>query len=425
MHEVFESVPLSSVCLRLTDGAHFSPASQPRGHPIANVKDLDKDRVDLSTCTRISDRAFRQLRDSGCSVSRGDVLLSKDGTVGKVVVYEQPETIVALSSICILRCGPSLDRRFLGHALRSPGVRSQFAAAMSGSALRRLVLAAIAKVRVPLPLLAEQRSVADVLDTLDSAIRSSEELVAKLNKVKRGLLNELLTCGIDENGELRDPHGHPELFHETQRGRLPHGWSVRPIGELFEIQLGKMLDSSASSGGKQFPYLGNRSVQWERVDLTDLPTMHFSRSERAKFGLQPGDLLVCEGGEVGRTALWYGEISNCYYQKAVHRLRPLSGYRPELMLRMMRYGAMNGWFARLTSQSSIAHLTREKLATLAVPVPPKREQDRIVETFTAVDGRLESEEVKFNKLCLLRDGLGKDLLTGRIRVAPLPNRASA
>src|SRR2546422_10591505 len=85
--------PLSHICERLTDGSHFSPVPEEYGHSIANVKDLRNGYVDLASCTRISDKAFRQLASTDSLIHRGDILLSKDGTIGKVVIYDQPEVI--------------------------------------------------------------------------------------------------------------------------------------------------------------------------------------------------------------------------------------------------------------------------------------------------------------------------------------------
>jgi type I restriction enzyme S subunit len=137
------------------------------------------------------------------------------------------------------------------------------------------------------------------------------------------------------------------------------------ISEVFEIQLGKMLNKLAKVGKFSAPYLGNRAVQWDFVDMSAIEVMDFNASEREKFALLPADLLVCEGGDVGRTAMWRGESDGCYYQKAIHRLRPKSDNAlPAFMLRFMRFARDNGYFREFTSQSSIAHLTQEKLGSI-------------------------------------------------------------
>lgn len=161
---------------------------------------------------------------------------------------------------------------------------------------------------------------------------------------------------------------------------------TRPLGSVFEVQLGKMLDRRGNKG-EPYPYLANRNVQWDQCDVTDLSEMRFTEDDRKKFELRPGDLLVCEGGEVGRTAVWRGEASPCFYQKAVHRLRPLAGVEVEsrFALHYMRWATSSGVFRYLTTSTSIAHLTKEKLSEAPFPLPPLPEQRRIAAILDEAD----------------------------------------
>ncbi len=115
------------------------------------------------------------------------------------------------------------------------------------------------------------------------------------------------------------------------RNPVPEGWAVRTLGTEFSIQLGKMLDAEKNVGMPR-PFLGNRAVQWGKIDLTDIGEVRLTPSDIQRFRLRHGDLLVCEGGEVGRAAIWRESIEECYYQKALHRLRPCRSYNVEFML---------------------------------------------------------------------------------------------
>jgi type I restriction enzyme, S subunit len=106
---------------------------------------------------------------------------------------------------------------------------------------------------------------------------------------------------------------------------IPAGWEVSTVGQEFDIQLGKMLDGEKNVGTHK-PYLGNKAVQWNRIDVSELSTMAMSSTDLQRFRLARGDLLVCEGGEVGRAAIWDEPFPECYYQKALHRLRPRRGF---------------------------------------------------------------------------------------------------
>ena len=99
-------------------------------------------------------------------------------------------------------------------------------------------------------------------------------------------------------------------------GRIPADWDVRKIGDVFDVQLGKMLSQASKTGTYYRPYLGNWNVKWGTFDLKRVEQMDFRSGEFDKFALKPGDVLVCEGGEVGRTAIWDGQIEDCCSQKA-------------------------------------------------------------------------------------------------------------
>jgi type I restriction enzyme S subunit len=283
----------------------------------------------------------------------------------------------------------------------------------------------------------QQRRIATILTTLDEVIEATEKLVEKHQQIKAGLMHDLFTRGLwtreelargdhkgtpaeatAQEGHLRPtPEEAPGLFQDSPLGLIPKSWRVDSIGSVFEIQLGKMLNKLAKSGRYSATYLGNRAVQWDRIDPSSLEEMDFSPSEREKFSLKFGDLLICEGGDVGRTAMWRGEIENCYYQKAIHRLRPKSDeVIPDFMLRFMRYAKDSGHFANFTSQSSIAHLTQEKLASIPMLVPPPEEQRQLVIRFESIDSKLEAENTHLTKLRQQKQGLMHDLLTGRVRV---------
>ncbi|MCL5611401.1 MAG: restriction endonuclease subunit S [Chloroflexi bacterium] len=264
----------------------------------------------------------------------------------------------------------------------------------------------------------EQRAIADILSTVDEAIAQSESLVRKYQSIKQGLMSDLLTRGVDGNGELRPTREEaPGLYRESPLGWLPKDWGMKKIGEAFELILGKMLSKASKKEISPFPYLANRNVQWERLDLSDLDTMDFSDAEREKLKLLPEDLLVCEGGEVGRTAIWMDEMDDCYFQKAIHRLRSKDrSILPKFMLRYMRFAAQTGLFTNFISQTSISHLTQEKLKTLHVICPSTEEQERIIEIFENQDDLLAQEESALKKLYLLKQGLMQDLLSGQVRV---------
>ncbi len=204
-------------------------------------------------------------------------------------------------------------------------------------------------------------------------------------------------------------------YKQTEVGVIPEEWEMSSVGREYEIKLGKMLDAEKNVGVPK-PYLGNRAVQWGRVDVSDLPTVPMSRPDLERFRLQKGDLLVCEGGEVGRTAIWEAPIEECYYQKALHRLRPLRGFNSHVMAAFLRRWSDCGLLANYVTQTSIAHLPREKFMQVPMPVPPPPEQRAIATALSDVDGLLGGLDRLIAKKRDLKQAAMQQLLTGQTRL---------
>lgn len=163
-------------------------------------------------------------------------------------------------------------------------------------------------------------------------------------------------------------------------GKVPEHWSVAALNYRYEVQLGKMLDEKRITGEHLAPYLRNIDVQWGRINVEDLPQMDFSGDDIERYGLRTGDLLVCEGGEVGRAAIWSGQLAECFYQKALHRLRARRSAAdvPRFQMYLLRAAADLGIFVAGEGKSTIAHLTAEALRRYRFAYPSPEEQVAIV-----------------------------------------------
>lgn len=166
----------------------------------------------------------------------------------------------------------------------------------------------------------------------------------------------------------------------------PNKWGTKPLGEVCVTRLGKMLDAKRQTGECSYPYLANSNVQWFHFDLTDLRQMDFSDEDRIEFGLRNGDVMVTEGGEIGRCAIWREEMPNCFFQKAVHRVRCDSEVLlPEYFVWCFKMKADLGLFEPFISQSTIAHLTGKKIKQVPIPLPPLALQQEFTDFASQVD----------------------------------------
>ena len=206
-------------------------------------------------------------------------------------------------------------------------------------------------------------------------------------------------------------------FKDSPLGPIPHDWEVKRLGKICDVQLGKMLDSAKNQGEECF-YLTNKDVQWGRISVSDLRRMRMSEDDRQRFSLRQGDLLVCEGGEVGRCAIWNSEVEGCCFQKTIHRVR--ANVSDTIDMRFLQpllcVYAKKGVFDPYISCTSIAHLTKEKFELLEIICPPVPEQQRIAEALGEVDKLIESLDEQIEKKRLIAKGVAHDLLSGKKRL---------
>ena len=161
-------------------------------------------------------------------------------------------------------------------------------------------------------------------------------------------------------------------------GEVPGHWEVTALKRGFNVTLGKMLQPESSSPDDELlPYLRAANIQWGGVDTTDIKQMWLSKRDRAQLRLEGGDLLVSEGGDVGRSCLWAAELDNCYFQNSVNRVRARDGHSNRYLYYWMSTIKDKGYIDVLCNKSTIAHFTAEKVAAVPVPLPNPAEQTQI------------------------------------------------
>lgn len=174
-------------------------------------------------------------------------------------------------------------------------------------------------------------------------------------------------------------------------------WNLAPLAEVADFRLGKMLDAKKNRGELK-PYLANVNVRWGEFDLTNLREMRFEEHEIEKFGLRDGDIVMCEGGEPGRCAIWKNQRSDMMIQKAIHRIRPHKCLDNRFLfysfVDLGKRGVLSGMF----TGSTIKHLPREKLAIVHVPVPPIDVQRQIADILSGYDDLIENNRRRMELL---------------------------
>lgn len=169
-------------------------------------------------------------------------------------------------------------------------------------------------------------------------------------------------------------------------------WPLMRLDHVAELCLGKMLDKEKNRGEPR-PYLANMNVRWGSFDLRDLREMRFEEREYERYGLRLGDIVMCEGGEPGRCAIWMDEVPSMMIQKALHRIRPKEGIDSHYLYYALAHGAHSGAFDEYMTGSGIKHLPGNQVEKLEVLIPPLVEQRRIAEVLRSVDEAIARTKV--------------------------------
>lgn len=202
----------------------------------------------------------------------------------------------------------------------------------------------------------------------DPSDETASELLKRIAEEKSRLVVE---------GKLKKQKSLPEIDEEEKPYALPSSWKWVRFDSISNTRLGKMLDK-AKNKGELRPYLRNTNVQWFNFETDDLKSMRFEEHELDEYRVTSGDLVICEGGEPGRCAVWQGEVEDMFIQKALHRARPWLGISPFFLQFCLKAATTSGYLNQFFTGATIKHFSGEKLAKYPVPLPPLAEQFRIV-----------------------------------------------
>lgn len=175
------------------------------------------------------------------------------------------------------------------------------------------------------------------------------------------------------------------------------GWKKIKLGDISDMCLGKMLDKEKNKG-EFHPYLANINVRWGSFDLTNLNIMRFEESEQDRYGLKYGDIVICEGGEPGRCAIWKEEHSNMKFQKALHRVRIKGDFSNQFVYYRFLLAGRNGELENYFIGSTIKHLIGFTLKEVEFPYPTFKEQQKIASVLSALDSKIELNKRINNEL---------------------------
>ena len=345
-------VKLESVSVFIRNGASIKQSGDAAGLAITRIETIADRTVNLDKCgyADVSENEYLNYR-----LRFGDILVShinSEKHLAKCAIFEsdRSDIVHGMNLLCLRPNYEVVFPKYLFHYLSSPEFL-KFIPAITKKSVNQasFTVSAFKDLEIPLPSLAEQKRIAAILDKADAIRRKRQQAIQLADDFLRAVFLEM----------FGDPVTNPK------------GWEVARLGDVVESQLGKMLSQKAKEGKSPKKYLRNANVRWRKFSLDDLLEMDFNSKELKKFELKNGDLLVCEGGDVGRCSIWRDNIADCYYQKALHRVRPsYEVLTPEYLQEYFFWMSKRGGLTDSVSEVTFSHLTAEKLKELRIPLPP-------------------------------------------------------
>ena len=399
---------LPNLCtIPITDGTHQTPTYTDKEHgiPFISSKDVTSQKINWDNIKYITKELHEELYKR-VAPQKDDILLAKNGTTGVAAIVEDSRVFDIYVTLALIRPNKNVNPYYLYYVINSGFCKEQFNSHLTGIGLPNLHLTDIKKTFIPLPPLTEQERIVSEIKRwftlIDKLEQEKTDLLTAIKQTKSKILDLAIHGKLvpqDLNDEpaselLKRINPNAEITCDNgQYGKMPEGWCETILGELFEHNTGKALNSSNQEGVMR-DYLTTSNVYWDTFDLSVVKQMLFKENELEKCTVVKGDLLVCEGGDVGRSAIWNQDYDVCI-QNHLHRLRPKAELSVRFYYHVLKYLKDNNMIGG--KGIGLLGLSSKELHKLPFPFPPYNEQQRIVtkieELFISLDNIQKALEV--------------------------------
>ncbi len=365
-----------------------------------------------------------------CTVKKGDLLVCEGGDIGRAAIWPFENEIRIQNHLHRLRPYDRIYTKFYYYIMYLYKANGRING--NGIGLQGLSSNALHNIIVPVPPVEEQKRIIDSIDSVLSLIEQIESHKQSLSSQIDNIKSKILDLAIKGKLVPQDPNDEPasvlleriraekeELIKQGKIKRdkkesvifkgddnsyyrltsdnkrydvsapfdLPDCWEWTTFPTVAHVELGKTLDKVKNTG-TYYPYLRSVNVQWGYVDLSDVKEMKFEPEEIERYTIKKNDLLICEGGDVGRCCVW-NKNESILYQNAIHRVRFYNSINCNFYMYFMMYLEAKGTLKRISNGVTIKHLTNTVLSNIIIPLPPLAEQERIVNAvetlFTQID----------------------------------------
>lgn len=400
--------------IRILSGFAFSSLGfregEGEGIPLIRIRDLGKDTTQIS---------YIGSYDPLYLVEKEDILIGMDGDFE--VFRWRGESALLNQRVCKIETTTSkLNKNFLFWFLK-PQIKAIHRRTPQ-TTVRHLSINDINQISLPTICAEDQKAIATILDTLDDTIQKTEQLIAKLKLMKQGMLHDLLTKGIDENGELRDPVKHPEQFKDSPLGLIPKDWIINHLGDHYFIKGGKRLPAGHDYVDDYTKYRYLRVVDFynKEIHFDELKNVSEKTFDALKnYRIEQENLYISIAGSIGFVGVFRGEEQAHYIlTENAAKLVPRTSNNPDFVALQSNSNLIQKQISTaMGTGGGVPKLALFRIENLLYLWPSLSEQDQIVRKMNALTDQLQKNEIDLYKLKLIKEGLMNDLLSGNVRIS--------
>ena len=391
----------------ITDILRCGLASTPKyvedGVPFLSAQNVKNGKLNLDKYKCISNELHEKLTKN-TKPQKNDILMTRVGNVGDAAIVDIDWEFSVYVSLTHIRMKEGYDSQFFTQLLNSSFIkRRSLQTQYKGGGVANLNVKVVEEFDMPIPPLKEQQKIAEILSSVDATIEKTEQVIAKTEEVKKGLMQQLLTKGIS----------HTE-FKQTELGEIPVQWQVKKLADLGEALIGLTYSPDNITDESGTLVLRSSNIRGNRLSFDDNVYVDLDIPKRCV--VQKDDILICvrNGSKalIGKSALIDNETVGCSFGAF------MSVYRSKYNRYIFQLFNTELFKKQIYSNlgATINQITSANLKSFKFPIPPKEEQDKIVEILESYDSRVKIEEDKIKNLNLIKQGLMQQLLTGKTRV---------
>ncbi|MBP98338.1 hypothetical protein CMK18_20500 [Candidatus Poribacteria bacterium] len=384
--------------LNVIDSLHSTPKFVSQGYPMVRVTDIKEGNLKLDNSMQVSKDDYLKFTKRYKPIF-GDIVLTRVGSYG-VSSYVDTYQNFCLGQNTVVIHSKSLDEKFAYYLLNATVIKNQIENEVAGSGYKSLSLASINRLILPIPSKNEQKKIASILTSVDQVIGKTESEISKLQDLKKGMMQQLLTQGI----------GHTQ-FKDSPVGKIPMGWEVERLGEIAVFSQGIQVET-----GLQHYRPSNNRIRFLRISDYTVPDERprfIDKQLSTKENVRKNDIVMVRyGAGFGMVCRGLsGVIANNLFT-----IKPDTKLETSFLYLVLNYPLFVNKIKSLSASSAMPALNFSSLSKIRIFIPPLAEQQKIADILTSIDDSIQQQQRELQQTQNLKKSLMQDLLTGKVRV---------